>query len=343
MSNQLKFFLLIILSAFLCLYPLVTDADTKIRILLLDEENPKIPQKGEEIEMISEVEGRVFLSNIKFKGIIRVWKGKNGLYIINEIPLEDYIKGVVVSEVGQRWDIEALKAQAIAARTFVLYHMVENANQKNKKIYDVTSSVLHQLYRDTTIPESIEIAVDLTKKEILTYDNKPIISYYHSTSVGLTEDPLEVFNKSYPYLKPVETICNLSPYCIWERNISIKDIENALNIKNIQDIEINSLTLSKRSRTLKILTSVNQEQIINTKDFRKNVGWDKIPSTMITNITKDDTNKSFIFSGKGYGHGVGMCQWSALEMAKEGKNYKEILSTFYPGTIIKPYNEVIGF
>lgn len=303
-------------------------AETTIRVLIADGKNSKIPNYDERIERFGNAKGDVLLSGLKYSGVIEVWKGENGLYIVNEMPLEDYIKGVVAGEVGSSWDIEALKAQAVAARTYAIYQKLNNG----KMPYHLTSSVLHQVYKGGNVSEEIAKAVNDTRGEILTYENKPILAFYHSTSGGMTEDPLEAFGKSYPYLKPVETTCELSPYYMWEKRIPVSEIEKALNIRGIKEILINELTVSNRARNLKIITEAGEQSIV-AKDLRKNLGWDKLPSTMITNISKGED--IFIFEGKGYGHGVGMCQWTALDMAKRGMNYKEILSKFYPGTTIK--------
>lgn len=309
-------------------------AETTIRVLLVDGKNAKIPKKDEKIQRFGNANGEVFLSGLKYSGSIEVWKGESGLYIVNEVPLEDYIKGVVASEVGNSWDIEALKAQAVVARTYALYQKLNNNNVKLP--YHLTSSVLHQVYKGGNVPENIARAVNETRGEILTYEGKPIIAYYHSTSGGMTEDPVEVFGKSYPYLKPVETTCELSPYFIWEKRIPLSEIERASNVMGIKEITIDSLTVSNRVKDFKIITEDGEYKIL-AKELRKNLGWDRLPSTLITSITRDGA--FYIFEGKGYGHGVGMCQWTALDMAKKGMSYRDILSKFYPGTTIELYNE----
>ncbi len=320
----------------LCLaaYPSPSFAQLNMRVLLVDSKNPRIPQKDEQVEKIGTARGEVILSGMKYFGNIEVWKGEGGLYIINEISLEDYVKGVVAAEVGSKWESEALKAQAVAARSYSLYQRLHNVTSKMR--YHLTSTVLHQAYKGNDVPASIAKAVDDTKGEVLMYEGSPIIAYYHSTSGGITEDPAEVFGKSYPYLKSVETNCELSPYYMWEKRIPVADIERAMNISGLKDIIIDSYTVSNRVRVFR-LVSESGEIEVSGADFRKNIGWDELPSTLITDITRDGT--IYIFEGRGYGHGVGMCQWSALEMAKEGKSYTEILSRFYPGTTIEHYED----
>jgi stage II sporulation protein D len=309
-------------------------AETTIKVLLLDSKYPRIPQKNEKLERLGNAKGEVLLSGLKYSGSIDVWKGEGGLYIINELPIEEYIKGVVAAEVGNKWDTEALKAQAVAARTFAINQ--KQSSGPAKAPFHLTSSVLHQAYKGGGIPDNIAKAVEDTRGEILTYEGHPIAAYYHSTSGGMTEDAEEVFGKSYPYLKPVETNCELSPYFMWEKKVPAQDIEKAVSMGELRDITIDSYTVSNRVRNFRFTTETS-EKLVPAKDLRRLLGWEKLPSTMITGLVKD--GPAFIFEGRGYGHGVGMCQWSALGMAREGKSYREILSIFYPGATIELYED----
>jgi stage II sporulation protein D len=300
-----------------------------IKVLIISDTYSNIPAKNEKIEKIGSMNGDLLVMGSRYTGNIDIWKGYNGLYIINELPMEEYIKDVVSAEVGPDWAMEALKAQAVISRTYALYHKSMNGNS----IYHIASSVLHQVYKGNNHDARTAYAVEETKGEILTYDGKPIEAFFHSTCGGKTEDPEEVFGKSYPYLKPVESECEISPYCTWERKIPLSEIEKSLNISGIEVISIKSHTSTKRVKQLNIKTK-SGTTAINATDFRKALGWSRLPST---NFTLTNNGDWIFFEGKGYGHGVGLCQWSALKMAHEGKNYKEILSLFYPGTIIELY------
>jgi stage II sporulation protein D len=236
---------------------------------------------------------------------------------------------VVASEVGPNWDTEALKAQAVISRTYAIYRKNMSGNSR----FHLTSSVMHQVYKGTNPLIQIAYAVRETSGEILTYEGKPIEALYHSTSGGRTENPEEVFGKSYPYLKSVESSCELSPYWVWERKIPKEEIEKALSVKGIKDITIHSLTSTGRVKELTV-ESESGQMVIKATEFRKLLGWSRLPST---NFSMRVNGTSITFEGKGYGHGVGLCQWSALQMAREGKNYREILSFFYPGTEIRLY------
>jgi stage II sporulation protein D len=311
--------------------PTDASAGTSVRVLLMDNKDLKVPAKEERLTRMGATAGDVLLSGLKYSGVIEVWKGDNGLYVINDIPLEDYIKGVVAAEMKSSWDIEALKAQAVAARTYAIYQILNSAPGAP---YNLTSTVLDQAYKGGNISSSVEKAVDETKGEILTYGGKPIAAFYHSTSGGMTEDAAEVFGKELPYLKPVKTNSELSPYFMWEKIIPVSEIEKALDVQGIKDISIDSYTVSGRARGIKITLETGTVTIPAIR-MRKKIGWDRLPSTLITRLSRN--NSLMVFEGRGYGHGVGMCQWSCLQMAKEGMTYKQILTYFYPGTTIQLY------
>ena len=301
-----------------------------IRVLIIDKNSPSIPGKDEQLEKISnKTNGNSLVNGVYYTGKIEVWKGKNGLYIINELPLEDYIKDVVIAEVGKSWEIEAIKTQAVVARTYAVYYKEARGNS----CYHITSSVLHQAYKGNSPNERIAYAVEETSGEILTFDGKPIEALYHSTCGGKTEVPEDVFSKSYPYLRSVESNCQSSPYWVWERDIPLSEIEKGLNISGIKEIEIKSYTSTGRVKELEINTE-SEQIILGSNEFRRLLGWQRVPSTNFSMVIDGD---SIIFKGKGHGHGIGLCQWSTLEMAKKGKNYREILSFFYPGTEIQLY------
>ncbi|HXX56754.1 MAG TPA: SpoIID/LytB domain-containing protein [Thermodesulfovibrionales bacterium] len=316
----------------LCLFPSGSHAvisSQKIKVLILDDSHTVIPDKDEKMTSLGNMKGDLLVNGTRYTGNIEVWKGDKGLYLINELSLEDYVESVVASEVGTNWEIEALKAQAVIARTYAVYRMGMNESAR----FHLTSSVLHQVYKGNNAQVQISYAVKETGGEILTYNGKPIEALYHSTSSGMTEDAEEVFGKSYPYLKPVETFCEQSPYWVWERKIPLAEVEKALNSRGVKAITINSRTVTGRVKDLTV-ESEEGKRIIKATEFRKLLGWSRLPSTSFKLAMNGD---SVTFEGSGYGHGVGLCQWSALQMAKDGKTYREILSYFYPGTEIRLY------
>ncbi|MCL5023182.1 MAG: SpoIID/LytB domain-containing protein [Nitrospirae bacterium] len=316
------------------LFPLLPSAvqssplSAKIKVLIL-EENYRMPGNDEKLVLLGNTEGEFLMNGARYSGTIEVWKGEKGLYIINELPLEEYVADVVASEVGMNWDLEALKVQAVIARTYAVYRKNAASNSR----FHLTSSVLHQVYKGNNTQVQIAYAVRETAGEILTYEGKPIEAFYHSTCGGKTENPEEVFGKSYPYLKSVESNCELSPYWLWERKIPKEEIEKALGLKGLKEMRILSHTSTGRAKELAV-EAASGKSVVKATELRKLLGWSRLPST---NFTMKEEADAVTFTGKGYGHGVGLCQWSALQMAREGKNYREILSFFYPGTVIRVY------
>lgn len=302
-----------------------------IKVLIQNEGLALFPDRDEKLALLGDVKGDFFGGGARYSGQIRVWKGEKGLYVVNELSLEDYVESVVAAEVGTNWEIEALKAQAVVARTYAVYK--KNALSNQGTIYDLTSSVLHQVYNGNNSQFKITFAVRSTESEILTYNGLPIEALYHSTCGGKTENPEEVFGRKIPYMRSVESRCDLSPYWVWERKILLSEIEEALKLSDVRGLNIASRTSTGRAKEIAVKMAQGN-MLIKATELRKILGWSKLPST---NFEIKEDGDSVIFEGRGYGHGVGLCQWSALQMAAEGKTYREILSFFYPGTEIRYY------
>jgi len=302
-----------------------------IRVLIIEKERgfEHAPDKDEKLKKLDDVDGRLVLGYSAYLGKLSIWKGDGGLYLVNSLPLEDYVKGVVLAETARGWTQEALKAQAVIVRTFVL----SRANSARRPEYHVTSSVLHQVYKGLNSDPGVEYAVNSTMGEILSYNGKPIEAFYHSTSVGRTELPENVFGKAYPYLRSVEASGRLSPSAFWNKRLPLSEVASARGVKTLTGIKVGTMTSTGRVGDVILITS-DGEQTIKANDLRKLIGWDKLPSTDFSVYVE---NEEAVFDGKGWGHGVGLCQWTALEMALDGKSYKEILAHFYPGAEITIY------
>lgn len=244
---------------------------------------------------------------------------------IKRIALEKYVASVLAGEVHVSWPIESLKAQAIAARTFAILRMRERKN----KSYHVKNSVLDQVYKKD--PQDIFIkAAKETAGIVLTIGGKIAESSFHSTCGGKTTDSKNVWGRSYPHLLGGNCgFCQNSPTYNWHSEISLAEAENKLS-KNIKNITI--LSSSKDGRAETIAISGNEKHLLSGHQFRMKLGAMRVKSTLITNISIKD-NKVLI-DGHGFGHGVGMCQYGAMSMAKLGKKYQEILAYYYPGTIL---------
>ncbi len=276
----------------------------------------------------------LYLDDSRFRGNVSVWKKNGTLYAINKLDLEKYLYGVLHHEVAPWWPMEALKAQAVAARTYAYYQMqVSKANE-----YDVKSSTSSQVYGGSTTERyRTKKAVDRTAGQILTFEGKVFPGYFHATCAGKTAAAEELWDIR---LKPIGggvecNYCRISPHYYWQAKVPLATIEDKLkqynrSVGQVLRIEPVTQTPSGRVGSLKI-TGTTQEAVIAAKDFRVWVGGNLMKSTAFTVETKDDYAE---FHGRGWGHGVGLCQWGALGQALLGRSYQDILKFYYPDSAI---------
>lgn len=250
--------------------------------------------------------------------------------------IEDYIVGVVAAEMPASFEPEALKAQAITARTF-LYYKIYNENNytietdKNFQAYITKEEMLDKWQDDyNKYYEKILTAVNETTNLVITYNNELIKSYYFSMSNGLTENVKSVFNEDYPYLQSVTSLENktLNKYEVTE-NFTIKEILNKLN-DNSNNIIINNIKYDDTNHVETIV--VNDIEYTGTL-FRKLLN---LRSTDFSIEIKDEVT----ITTRGYGHDVGMSQYGANLMAKEGYNYKDIINHYYTNVKIININSI---
>ena len=247
------------------------------------------------------------------------------------LDLEDYVVGVVACEMPSSFKTEALKAMAVAARTFALYKIRTNKN------YKLSTTTKDQCYISKSQMKKrwgknyeknynkIKNAVEKTRNEYLTYNDKVIISFYFSISNGKTENCENVFSQKLDYLVSVDSSWD-KDYSYKEKIIKIKEKE-FLKKLNIKDEKINNIKI-KRSKSGRA-----KYIIVNNKKFKGTVFRTKL-SLRSTDINIDVSDGIVKIDTKGYGHGVGMSQYGANGMAKEGYKYDEILKHYYKGVEI---------
>lgn len=276
-------------------------------------------------------------NEIKFKFVsnmvVRV-KRENGR--IDKVPFEEYVKGVLAGEMPTSFEMEALKAQAVAARSYVMKKMKDN----QKEEYDVVDTVMNQVYLDDDTLKNkwgdsyleknnkIKQAIIETKGEYMTYDSKVIEAFFFSTSTGKTENSGEVFKQQLPYLKSVDSSwdAEVSPVFQETNQFSLKDFYQKLGLQYQEQLQIN---ITKTTSTGRI-----KELNINGKKFLANDVYQKLNlRSTFFQIKRQGQNVEI--TTKGYGHGVGMSQYGALAMAKKGYKYHEILKYYYQGIEIQ--------
>lgn len=263
----------------------------------------------------------------------------SGLAVVNRINLETYVAGVVSGEVSPKWPIEALKAQAVAARTYVLYKQVENQLQP----FDVFASVQDQVYHGHAArAESVLQAVEETRGQVVTHDHRPIYAAYSSTAAGPTEDALYVWALDLPYLKGVDCpFDDQAPRYDWRTTFTFDYLEHQLRqegyaVGTVATLTPYTFTPSGRVDRVRLLHS-RGEIILRGQDLRRIVGYSKIFST---NFSITSVGAEVEVVGHGAGHAVGMCQWGMREMAELGYDYQSILRHYYPGTTLLPLRRV---
>jgi len=283
------------------------------------------------IKIIPQKDATIYINKRIFRGQIDIIRERNlTLLVINHVNIDDYVKGVLYHEISHKWPMEAIKAQAVASRTFALYKAKINASRD----YDLTSDMYSQIYGGRTSEKyKTSKGVDATNAEVLTYKSKVFPAYFHATCAGHTEDVSVLWNENLAPLKGVRCdFCRKSKHYNWKKRLSLKEIETTLrgkgyNIYNIENIIVVDKDKSGRILNLEI-KGTRSEILISAKDFRQILNPKVIRSTNFkVKIIKDKAH----FDGLGWGHGVGMCQWGAYFMAKGGYRYDEILNFYYPG------------
>jgi stage II sporulation protein D len=273
-------------------------------------------------------------SGMPISGTVRITRRATGLSAVNHVDLEEYVKGVVPSEVSSSWHPEMLKVQAVAARTYALY----NKHLSAAREYDLVATVQDQVYRGRLgVDRRVEQAVDQTRGLVVTYQNAPIYAAFSSTAAGPTEDSINVWAKDLPYLKGVECPFDLgSPYYQWKASVKMDQLEHHLRqqgfvVGTIATITPIAYSRAGRVTTLRILHS-RGELLLRGEDLRKAVGYSVIPSTQ---FEIESVGADVIFAGYGAGHAVGLCQWGAKELAELGYPFTSILRYYYPGTELR--------
>jgi len=275
----------------------------------------------------------LLIGKTAYRGRLRI-KQRGRLLVINELDVDEYLKGVLPMEISVKWHPEVLKVQAVISRTYALYQK----GRSRGKDYDLTDSVQDQVYGGGAVEDPrTDAAVSATRFEILSYAGEPIFAAFHSTSAGPTEDAQERWSINVPYLKGVSCPRDQeSPYYRWERRIDFNAVEQGLlrsgfSIGSMATLQ--PLSYSKAGRVLLVRIIHSQgELILPADELRKAIGSTVLPSTAFDLV---EFGKALLFRGKGYGHGVGLCQWGAKVLAERGLGYRAILQYYYPGVTLE--------
>lgn len=258
-------------------------------------------------------------------------KRRGRLLVVNRLPLETYLLGIVGSEMSPSWPIEALKAQAVAARTYAMQRraMMRAAGRP----YDLASTVISQVYKGAErIRPSVVEAVKRTRGEVMSFKHDLAEALFHSTCGGRTVSSRQAFGGRVSYLTPVDcTWCKRSSRYRWKVSFSLGEVSKRLAAKKKARGAVREVRRGERDARVEIRDAKGRRRL-DPRTLRKALGFSKLFSERFTAQTRQGRVH---FAGRGFGHGVGLCQWGAHGQAGSGRNHLEILTHYYPGIEIK--------
>ncbi len=253
---------------------------------------------------------------------------------IVEMPVEEYLYGVVAGEMRSDWPQEALRAQAVVARTFLLYFL-EHHDGSMYEGADISTDVAEcQAYNAEGVDDAIRKAVDDTRGMALSYDGQFINAWFHSCAGGKTATATEGLNykqENPPYIQVVDSPEEEAPaeFVEWEGAFDADTVEDALEEMGV-NAELTSVSIAKRGPSGRCTQLEIGGRLVSCVELRAALDPKVFRSTQLTSVSLEDG--SLIVSGKGFGHGVGMSQWGAYTMAQQGEDYRAILAHYYVGT-----------
>ncbi|QJT07550.1 SpoIID/LytB domain-containing protein [Oceanidesulfovibrio marinus] len=257
--------------------------------------------------------------------------------LINRLPMEQYLEGVVPSEMPPSFAPAALRAQAVAARTFA-WRIVTRTREAGKP-YDLSAGMMDQAYLGMGVANvATQDAVRLTRGQVLLYHDAPAFTAFHAHSGGVLEDDAAVWSANMPYLKVADDERSEDYKSLdWEYRIAPSELarllkRNGFSLSRVEGLRVDGRSTSGRIAEVAVTTDDGVLHI-RGNSFRLLVGPARMRS-LLCDVSRDEDGQ-FVFNGRGYGHGVGMSQWGAQAMAYAGKDYKDILSTYYPGTTLR--------
>lgn len=293
---------------------------------------PKDDKKGDQVISLN---GKLYRGAIWLKpGAQDAASDSSGITAINIVDLEDYLLSVLPSEMPASWPLEALKAQAVAARSYA----IANIGKHSKDGYDLRATVDDQVYMGVASenPNSNR-AVAETEGLILKHEGKPVSAFFHSTSGGSTEVAEFVWGRSVPYLRMVPDYDDLSPHFAWSRKVRVDEMARVAGpeIGQLTAFSITSRSPSNRVKETQAVGTAGAK-ILTGDALRKLF---KLPSTNFNVVCKDNC---FEFLGRGNGHGLGLSQWGARALAEHGYNAAQILTYYYKDVSVDYLADSVG-
>ncbi len=303
--------------------------------------------------------GRVRVNGRTYRGMVEIVRDTAGFTLVNRLPLESYLLGVVSAEMGRRnlVELEALKAQAVVSRTYAL----RNLRRRAALGFDLHAGIADQVYAGSgsETPEGLE-AVQSTRGMVLTYGGAPIDAFYYSTCGGQTADGVEAFRAaSRPYLRSFPDVdengaayCRISPRFRWRedwtgdallatlrRTLPAAARVSSEQIREVRDVWVAQRSGSGRVSRLAITLRSNQVMVDGpaVRQVLRPASGDLLRSAAFT-LTATGAGRGItrlLADGSGAGHGVGLCQWGAVGRSRAGHDFQRILAAYYPGAALQ--------
>lgn len=283
----------------------------------------------------------VWISNRWYRGRVYLVPTGKGLTAVNYVDLEQYLFSVLGAEMNGNWPQEALKAQAVAARSYAVYK-IQNARNSVNSVFDLDDTTRSQVYNGVQSESTgTQQAVLSTAGQVLAYNNQVVEAYFHSSAGGCTEGSENVWSTALPYFQSRQVgFDEGTPVSAWSKTLSLSEMSSRFGVGNIQRIT--------PKRSTPVCGRVLEMEVVGDRG-RKVFKGDAIQSaldlrsTLFTIAAQPIAAKAggkatvqFVVTGRGFGHGVGMSQWGAYNMARQGMKYNEILPQYYIGAKLVP-------
>jgi stage II sporulation protein D len=269
-----------------------------------------------------------------YVGALEIWRQGDGLLLVDELPMEEYVAGTVRGEASERWPMEALRAIAVVARTYAVFQQARAA----AKVYHMVAGNQDQNFTGwVTEGSPARDAAFSTAGQVLTWQGRVFPAFHHSDSGGFTEAAQSVFSgDGVPPLEGVRDEFSMeSPNYTWTFTLPLAVIGERLRKGGVDVGQVTSLTVLERSPSFRVarlaVESSRGTATLRGADFRRLIGYDALKSTLFVPVAQDGVVR---FEGRGWGHGVGLSQYGAKGMADRGYAYPQILEHYFPGTAL---------
>lgn len=262
--------------------------------------------------------------------------GVNKIDVVGVMPLDEYVVGVLASEMPLSWPMETLKAQAVAARSYALSVMNERKNHP----YHLESSILDQVFRhvvhedenDPLIKKAVQAVKETQGVKLYAQNGRILKAYFHSDCGGQTTAAQNVWGSNSNSGVAVDSSCPTNPQAQWKLSLSKEELRRRLKVPDISGLDLIKVPSEKRIKAVRLAFNETESKTISANSFRQLLGFQELRSSLFE-IKR--LGERFLFQGQGFGHGVGLCQWGSRSLGKNGKNYNQILKHYYPLAVLR--------